>query len=135
MEKKRYLVIIVRPPNEVLSETPGRRPSLLVPFSPEAVVSSFIDELWKRLARHEAIPLSPETHKVSLLLGQEDGPVIDVEDLLSDVILDTQKEKIFAVFLKKTGTADALRRTEVRPNSSTKVLDFLFLLVNVFGNR
>ncbi|POS69278.1 ubiquitin-conjugating enzyme [Diaporthe helianthi] len=105
MDKRRYLVIIACPPNEVVSATPGRQPSLLVPFSSQAVISSFIDELWKRLARHDrAIPLSSKTHKVSLHLENEDGPAIDVEDLLSDVIHDTQKEKIFAIFSKKSTT-------------------------------
>lgn len=115
MDKKRYLVVIVRPPSEVASVPPGRRPSLLVPFSPEAVISAFIDGLWKRLARHGgAIPLSAETHNVSLHLEHEDGPAIDIEDLLSDVILDVQTEKIFAVFSEKSNTANGVQGIQVR---------------------
>lgn len=118
MDKKRYLVIIVRPPSEVASVPPGRRPSLLVPFSPEAVIRAFIDELWKRLARHGgAIPLTPETHNVSLHLEHEDGPAIDIEDLLSDVILDAQREKIFAVFSEKMSAANGMQGAQVRKSS------------------
>lgn len=120
MDKLRYLVIIVRPPSEVASATPGRRASLLVPFSPEAIVSTFIDELWRRLARHDgAIPLTAETHKVSLHLEHESGPAIDVEDLLSDVIIDTQKEKIFAVFSRKRDAEPEPKAPRVHTKSST----------------
>lgn len=118
MDKQRYLVVIVRPPSEVTSVTPGRRASLLVPFSPEAIVSRFIDELWKRLARHDgAIPLTAETHNVSLHLDHENGPAIDAEDLLSDVISDTQKEKIFAVFSRKGNVAPGTQASRARQDS------------------
>lgn len=120
MDKLRYLVIIVRPPSEVASASPGRRASLLIPFSPEGIISTFIDELWKRLARHDgAIPLTAETHKVSLHLDHESGPAIDVEDLLSDVISDTQKEKIFAVFSRKRNTQPESKAPRVHTKSST----------------
>lgn len=115
MGNQRYLVIIVRPPSEVAALSPGRRASLLVPFSPEAIVSSFVDELWKRLARHDgAIPLTAETHDVSLHLDYEDGPAIDVEDRLADVIVEAQKEKVFAVFKKKRNIATVIQATQVQ---------------------
>lgn len=115
MENQRYLVIIVRPPSEAAALSPGRRASLLVPFSPEAIISSFIDELWKRLARHDgAIPLTAETHDVSLHLDHENGPAIDIEDRLADVIVDTQKEKVFAVFKKKRNIATVIQATQVQ---------------------
>ncbi|KAL2273825.1 hypothetical protein FJTKL_04078 [Diaporthe vaccinii] len=118
MVKQRYLVVIVRPASEVTYVSPGRRASLLVPFSPEAIISTFIDELWRRLARHDgAIPLTAETHNVSLHLEHENGPVIDVEDLLSDVITDTQKEKIFAVFSRKRNNAPQLQSPRVHIKS------------------
>lgn len=118
MAKQRYLVVIVRPASEVTYVSPGRRASLLVPFSPEAIISTFIDELWKRLARHDgAIPLTAETHNVSLHLEHKTGPAIDVEDLLSDVIADTQKEKIFAVFSRKRNIAPQLQSPRVHIKS------------------
>lgn len=121
MDKQRYLVIIVRPPSETTTVSPGRRASLLVPFSPDAIISTFIDELWKRLARHDgAIPLTSETHHVILHLEHEDGPVIDAEDLLSDVINDTQKEKIFAVFSRKRNNAPEIQATRVHIKSPSK---------------
>lgn len=135
MSKLRYLVIIVRQPSEVAAASPGRRASLLVPFSPEAIVSTFIDELWKRLARHDgAIPLTAETHKVSLHLEHESGPAIDVEDLLSDVISDTQKEKIFAVFSKKRNTESETKAPRVHTKSSTMSRGLASLLM-IFSYR
>lgn len=135
MDKLRYLVIIVRQPSEVAAASPGRRASLLVPFSPEAIVSTFIDELWKRLARHDgAIPLTAETHKVSLHLEHESGPAIDVEDLLSDVISDTQKEKIFAVFSKKRNTESETKAPRVHTKSSTMSRGLASLLM-IFSYR
>lgn len=114
MDKQRYLVVIVRPPSEVEFVSPGRRASLLIPFSPEAIISTFVDELWKRLARHDgAIPLTAETHNVSLHLENENGPAIDSEDLLSDVIVDCQKEKIYAVFSRKRNNAPQLQSPQV----------------------
>lgn len=123
MDKQRYLVVIVRPPSEVAFASPGRRASLLVPFSPEAIISTFIDELWKRLARHDgAIPLTAETHNVALHLEHENGPAIDAEDLLSDVIRDCQKEKIYAVFSRKRNNAPQLQTPRVHIQSSTILL-------------
>lgn len=102
MDKLRSLVIIVRPPSEVALASPGRRASLLVPFSPKVIVSMFIDELWKRLARHDgAIPLTAETHKVSLHLENESGPAIDAEDLLSDVSVTLKRRRFSLCFRER----------------------------------
>lgn len=114
MEIQRCLVIIVRPRSEAAEISPGRRPSLLVPFRPEEIISSFVDELWKRLARHDgAIPLTASTHDVSLHLDDENGRAIDVETRLADVIVDTQNQKVFAVF-KKKNIATVVQDTQVQ---------------------
>lgn len=106
MAKQRYLVVVVRPPSEVATASPDRQVSLLLPFNPEATVSLFIDELWNHLSRHgQGIPLTPVSHHVTLHLWDVAGPTIDVEDVLSDVILDTRREKIFAVFSDKGAEA------------------------------
>lgn len=118
MDNQRYLVIIVRPPSEVASVPPGGRVSLLLPFSPEAVISTFIEEIWQCVARHDdANPLTAETHNVSLRLERENGPEINAEGRLSDVIVDTQKEKILAVFSQKVSSATEVHTTQVSKKS------------------
>ncbi|KAG8158916.1 hypothetical protein KVR01_011359 [Diaporthe batatas] len=112
MENQRYLVVIVPPQAEAALLSPGARPSILIPFNPEAIVSSFVVEIWKRLARHDgAIPLTAETHVVSLHLGGENGPAIDIEDRLVDIIADSQRQKIFAVFKNKKDIATVIQAT------------------------
>ena len=91
----RYSVTIVSP------GTPARgRPILLVPFQPAAVVTAFVDELWKRIARQK-LSLAPNTHIMTLHLDSETGGIIDYEDVLSDLVTDPKNEKLFAVFAQK----------------------------------
>lgn len=120
MAKQRYLVVIVRPPSEVAPSSPDRRSSLLLPFDPEEPVSAFVQELWKRLSRHgQTIPLTPESHHVALHLEDASGPAIDAHDTLSDVILDTNREKIYAVFSRKDAAhVSGLFPPDTRPSKS-----------------
>lgn len=99
MEKQRYLVVIVRPPSEAAPSSPDN-PSLLLPFSPQATVGDFVQALWERLIRRHGQLISPrpDSHHVTLHLGDEAGPTLGFEDVLSDVVLDAQLEKLFAVF-------------------------------------
>lgn len=90
---QRYTVTIVHPGNT------GERPVLLVPFEPSAIVTAFIDELYKRVAKR-GLPITPNTHIATLHLDGETGAIIDCEDVLSDVITDPKSEKVFAVFAK-----------------------------------
>ncbi|ROW08830.1 hypothetical protein VMCG_02985 [Cytospora schulzeri] len=120
MEKQRYLVVIVPPPSEVAPSTPGRRVSLLIPFNPHAATNDFIDELWKRLSRHgDSNQLTPDSHHVKLHLGEAAGPIIDVDDALCDIVLDTYREKIFAVFSKKR--ADAIEKYAEQATASSEM--------------
>lgn len=72
---------------------------LLVPFRPDALVTAFIDELYKRIAK-QGLAITPNTHIATLHIDCETGALIDAEDLLSDVI-DPKTEKIFSVFDRK----------------------------------
>ncbi|EME39358.1 hypothetical protein DOTSEDRAFT_179879 [Dothistroma septosporum NZE10] len=96
---QRYTVTIVSP-----GGTPEQpRPVLAVPFEPSALVSAFIEELFRRIAR-QGRKLEPNTHIATLHLDSETGAIIDSEDLLGDVITDPKTEKLFAVFETKPAT-------------------------------
>ena len=66
----RYTVTIVSPGNS------DNRPVLIVPFEPTAIVTTFIDELWRRVKR-QGILLEPNTHIATLHLDSETGGIID----------------------------------------------------------
>jgi hypothetical protein len=90
----------------ILSDTGhGGRPSILVPFQPSALVSSFKDEVVKRAIRQN-LPITTESHEFTLRLQSQTGPILDLQDLLSDVVLNS--ETIFAVFSQRNGHVTAL---------------------------
>ena len=97
---QRYTVTIVS------SGTSGERPVLLVPFQPSAIVTAFVEELYKRVAKR-GFPIAPNTHIATLRLDSETGAIIDSEDALSDVVTDPRSEKVFAVFEKKANASGA----------------------------
>ncbi|USW57709.1 Putative ubiquitin-conjugating enzyme E2, von Willebrand factor, type A, U-box [Septoria linicola] len=109
---QRYTVTVVD------SGAPGSRPTLAVPFEPSALVSAFIDELFRRIARR-GLKLSPNTHIATLHLDSETGAIIDAEDVLSDVISDPRSEKIYAVFAGKqtSSTSTELVRQQLATSS------------------
>ena len=80
--------------------TADARPILLIPFQPDALVTAFIDELYRRVAR-QGLDITPNTHIATLHLDSETGALIDAEDLLGDVVSDPKTEKLFSVFAKK----------------------------------
>jgi hypothetical protein len=94
---QRYKVTIVASSNS------RERPVLLVPFRPSALVTAFVDELFKRIAR-QGLAIAPDTHIAALRLDSETGALIDLEDVLSDVVLDPNNDKLFAVFSEKQGS-------------------------------
>ena len=94
---QRYTVTVVAP------GTTDARPVLLVPFQPNALVTAFIDELYRRIAR-QGLAITPNTHIATLHLDSETGALIDAEDLLSDVISDPKTEHIYSLFSKKDVT-------------------------------
>ncbi|KAK8004889.1 hypothetical protein PG990_010926 [Apiospora arundinis] len=88
----RYTVTIVAPGAE--------HQTILVPFSPSALVRAFGDELYKRAARN-GLNIAKDTHIVKLRLGSDVGPAIDPEDLLTDVVEDPKHESVFAIFTSR----------------------------------
>lgn len=94
MAPTRYLVKIDAPGTNQLT--------ILIPFASNSIITSFVEELWKRLARHKTYQLSPSTHDVILHFDNTDGAVIDLEDVLSDVIQNPVHEKICAVITSKS---------------------------------
>ena len=83
-----YKVTVVAP------GTGTDRPVLVVPFRPDALVTAFIEELFKRIARL-SLPLQPDTHIATLHLDSESGAILACEDLLSDVVGEDEKEKLY----------------------------------------
>lgn len=73
---------------------------LVVPFQPDALVTALVDELSKRIAR-QGLQLQPDTHVATLHLDSETGAILDYEDLLSAVVGDDEREKLFLVLRKK----------------------------------
>lgn len=86
----------------IINDTGGGRPSILIPFQPSSLVTTFKDEIIKRAIKQN-IPVAAETHNLTLRLQSQTGPTIDPNDVLSDVILGS--ETIFAVFSQRDTTA------------------------------
>lgn len=104
---QRYTVTIVS------SGDSNERPVLLVPFQPSAIVTTFVDELFKRIAR-QGLAIAPNTHIATLHLDSETGGLIDFEDVLSDVVLDPKHDKLFAVFTQnKSGPSASTHAQQV----------------------
>ncbi|KAM3414997.1 hypothetical protein BST61_g10134 [Cercospora zeina] len=82
------------------STTPGTTLTLAVPFEPNALVSAFVEELCRRIAK-QGLKLAPTTHAITLHLDGETGAIIDPEDILSDVVTDSRNDNLFAVFTPK----------------------------------
>ncbi|CAK3843880.1 bifunctional E2 E3 enzyme [Lecanosticta acicola] len=98
MARLRYTVTLVTP------ETSGQGPpKLAVPFEPSALVSAFVEEIFRRVQK-QGIELQPNTHIATLHLDSETGAILDTEDLLSDVVTDPHTETLFAVFRPKGST-------------------------------
>lgn len=88
---QRYTITLV-------SDTGGSRPTILIPFQPSALVSVFKDEIFKRATRQD-LPVSKDTHNLTLRIQSQTGAVADSEDVLSDVVL--QSEHVFAIFSRR----------------------------------
>ena len=71
-----------------------RRASLLVVLSPSQLYSTLHDRVTSRLPALGLI--AAEGAQIMLHLNTEDGPMLDVEDLLSDV-LPNAEETVYAV--------------------------------------
>ncbi|KAK4897587.1 hypothetical protein LTR27_004733 [Elasticomyces elasticus] len=98
---ERYTVTIITPASS------GARPTLLVPSPPSAIVTAFVDELFKRIAR-QGLALAPNTHIATLHVDSESAwRHHRHEDVLNDVV-DSAKDKIYAVFTAKRGASSQI---------------------------
>lgn len=79
----------------IINDTGGGRPSILVAFQPSSLVAAFKDEIVKRAIK-QGLPVTAETHQLTLRLQSQTGPTVDPENVLSDVVLGW--ETILAIF-------------------------------------
>ena len=64
---------------------------LLVPLHQEQQVSDLLEQTRLRYVKYSAIPLNP-----ILSLYGNDGPILDLDDVLKDVILNPKEDVVFA---------------------------------------
>lgn len=91
---QRYTVTVID------SCSPEAHCSLAVPFHPSALVSDFVDELFRRIAK-QGLKLTATSHIATLHLDSPTGAIIDFEDVLSDTVTNPRADTIFAVFAEK----------------------------------
>nr|OQO26960.1 hypothetical protein B0A51_05959 [Rachicladosporium sp. CCFEE 5018] len=70
--------------------------TLLIPLAEGAIVSALHGQIFVRCIRQQ-LQITLDSHSITLHLGDASGPVIDQEDVLSDVVLQPQTERVFAV--------------------------------------
>ncbi len=100
---ERYTVTVVHPDNSGTTQ-------LLIPLHHDKPVAALAVEVARRFAKRSALAvgLAFELH-----LWQQDGPVVDADDLLKEVALDPRVDLIFA-------TVTGLPHTAVREQSSSQ---------------
>ena len=108
LNMQRYRVTIVS------SADAQEQPVVLVPFHPSALVTNFIDELYKRAAR-QGLPVTPDTHVATLHLDSETGAIVDCEDVLQDVLPDPKTKSLFAVFTRRPTSAALPVNSHAKP--------------------
>lgn len=82
----------------------GSSLQLLVPFPPTSSISALAEEVKKRATR-QGFPLNER--EIFFRLEQEDGPILDGEDRLNEVIIDPRSEGIFVTF--QNATSEVMR--------------------------
>jgi hypothetical protein len=92
---ERYTVIVAPPGAEIFR--------LLIPLPSTSSVSALAAEVERRISRLEGLP---GVSDITLHLGEADGPMLDAEDALGDVIFDPKLETI-------TATSRAMKENKV----------------------
>jgi hypothetical protein len=93
---ERYTIVVALPGVESFR--------LLVPFQPALSISTLAIEVKRRVSRLEVVS---DGLDITLHLGDANGPMLDEEDALADVILDPKSEEITVVSkIKKTTDQD-----------------------------
>jgi urease accessory protein UreE len=69
----------------------GEAPLLLMPFQRTATISAFANEIKNRITRYN---FCESGNDIFLRLRREDGPILDDNDILADVIHNPRTENI-----------------------------------------
>lgn len=80
---------------EVALHGDGENPLLLIPFPSTATISAFANEIKIRITRCN---FDASGNDIFLRLLREDGPIIDDNDILADVIHNPRTENIVVTF-------------------------------------
>lgn len=83
---ERYTVTLISPAASPLQ--------LLVPFDSSLPLRSLTEEIVRRASK---LGLSLALDNVLLRLCREDGPILDVDDVINHVVISPQDEVIFAM--------------------------------------
>ena len=75
------------------SSANGPPMSLLVPLSPASTVKNLAEEIQRRLSKRGILA---NANELQFRLGKLNGPQLDDDDALKDVVLDSQVEQLFA---------------------------------------
>src|SRR5205085_7669878 len=97
----------------------GGNPLLLIPFPPTATVSAFANEIKHRIARHNV----DNRDEILLRLRREDGPILDGNDILANVISNPQTENI-VVTSRKSDPENYLVSSKLTPSMIHDELTF-----------
>lgn len=73
----------------------GSNLQLLIPFLSTSSILEFGDEVKKR-SEKQGFPMGERV--IFFRLEQDDGPILDMDDRLNEVIVDPRSEKIFVTF-------------------------------------
>ena len=92
---------------------------LLVPFDSGSSIIAFASELQRRLARAGIVV---QADAILFRLDDVNGPLIDGEDTLEDVILDPRVEQLFA---SVPGSSTNLEGGLLASSADTPMIDFL----------
>jgi hypothetical protein len=96
---------------------------LLIPFSELSTVRAFASELQQRLAR---LGVTVEADSIVFRLDDSNGPEIDVDDTLEDIVLNPRSEQLFGSVLRSIsrGNGDGIHGSE-QGSTTTSNLDFV----------
>lgn len=106
---ERYTVTVVHPDNSGTTQ-------LLIPLHHDQPVAALLFQVARRFTRRSSSPieLTFELH-----LWQEDGPVVDEDDLLKEVALDPRIDIIFAT---AAGRPQAAAREQSMAQDSERIV-------------
>lgn len=105
---ERYTVTVIHPDNSGTTQ-------LLIPLHHEKPVAALVGEVAHRFAKRLALPVKIA---FELHLWQQDGPVVDADDLLKEVVLDPRADIIFAT---ATGRPQAAAREQRRGQDEQRI--------------